>query len=351
MKIQTILSLAMATVALFASCSSDEILDVPVDKTIQFSGAFVDNSTRAADDPSYTTSTLDKFNVYGWVSQTANSTTTTGQIFDEVEVSKSSGTWAYGEDYIQYWIAGGSYTFDAIAGANGTIDIKGDAKGEHASAPTITGFISDGETDLIYATKTAIGAVSNNSKVAFTFKHQLAKVKFSFLNSTAGDIDAKITGITIKSAAKKGDVALSGTTTSATWTNLSETSDLSVGDALTETTGYISKTSGTYTESANEKFLIPTTASYTVEFTTAIYQKGVLIKTVTHTATIPSTEFKGGYAYNFTAELTASNIDPSNSLEPIEFDLTEVTAWVDQTSIALTIPATEETKEEEGGQN
>jgi hypothetical protein len=351
MKIQTILSLAMATVALFASCSSDEILDVPVDKTIQFSGAFVDNSTRAATDPSYTTSTLDKFNVYGWVSQTANGTTTTGQIFNEVEVSKSSEKWAYGENYIQYWVADGSYTFDAIAGANGTIDIKDDAKGEHASTPTITSFDASQQTDLIYATATVTGKASGNSTVNFTFKHQLAKVKFSFLNSTAGDIDAKITGITIKSAAQKGDVTLSAGTTSATWSTSSDTYDLPVGDALTETSGYITKTSGSYTESANEKFLIPTTASYTVEFTTDIYQKDVLIKTVTHKATIPSTEFKGGYAYNFTAELTASNIDPSSSLEPIEFGLEEVTAWVDQTSTALTIPETEEVKADDDNQD
>jgi hypothetical protein len=337
MKIQTILSLAMATVALFASCSSDEILDVPVDKTIQFSGAFVDNSTRAASDPSYTSDNLTSFNVYGWVSKTADGTTTTGQIFNEIEVSKSSGTWAYADAYTQYWVDGASYTFDAIAGANGTINIKGDANGTNASAPTITSFDVSKQTDLIFATATDADKDANG-KIPFTFKHQLAKVKFSFLNSTSGDINAKITSIKIKNVAQKGNVALG--TSSVTWTGLNETYELSFGD--TETTGYISKTSGTYTESANEKFLIPTEASYDVAFTTAIYQKDVLIKTVDHTATITKTTFEAGKAYNFLAELTASNIDPTatNGLQKIEFTLADVTDWDKQDKDDLTIPAT-----------
>jgi hypothetical protein len=331
MKIQTILSLAMATVALFASCSSDEILDVPVDKTIQFSGAFVDNSTRAATDPSYTTSTLDKFNVYGWVKGTAEDATL-NQIFNEVEVSKttSNGTTSWTYTDTQYWTEGASYTFDAIAGANGTIDIKDDANGAHASAPTITGFTSDGETDLIYATATATGKASNNPKVGFTFQHQLAKVKFTILDgisSTSAKI--KVTDIKITNAVKQADVALSNTQSSIAWSNTSETVELDFG-AVGST--YIDKstaTSESNRESANEKLLIPTTSTeYTIQLVEEIYQGDVLINTLTRQAKL-TPSLSAGYAYNFTATLTE---------EPIEFTLTSVTGWTSEDNI--TFPAT-----------
>jgi hypothetical protein len=331
MKIQTILSLAMATVALFASCSSDEILDVPVDKTIQFSGAFVDNSTRATD-PSYTTDNLTSFNVYGWVKGTADDAKL-NQIFNEVEVSKttSDGTTSWTYTDTQYWTEGASYTFDAIAGANGNINIKDDTNGTNASAPTITGFTSDGKTDLIYATATANGAASNNPKVGFTFQHQLAKVKFTILDGiSSSSAKIKVTDIKITDAVKKGDVALSTTSTLIAWSNQSsETVELDFG-AVGST--YIDKSTAT-TESNrvsdNEKLLIPTTSTeYTIQLVEEIYQGEVLINTLTRQAKL-TPSLSAGYAYNFTATLTE---------EPIEFTLTSVTDWSNGDDI--TFPAT-----------
>jgi hypothetical protein len=353
MKIQTILSLAMATVALFASCSSDEILDVPVDKTIQFSGAFVDNSTRAIINQS---SDLTDFKVYGWVSQTAGETTSSAQIFDNVTVTKDGNDWTY--DDLQYWIAGGKYTFSAIQGyttGEGTLTI--DNNGQRADKPTIKDFKSNGTTDLIYAEASATGAASGNGAVEFTFQHQLAKVKFSFLNKTASSasIDAKITVIKITDAYETGTVLLSNTQHGASWSEQATgTLSLDFGNAGTNKTDNSVAKIGTTTatSSDNELLLIPTgdKPSYTVQFTTEIIQNGVSVKTVPRTATITQ-ELKAGYAYNFTAELDESNIDPDNALEPITFTVTKVEGWGDPTSIDLSIPATEETKEEEGGQD
>jgi hypothetical protein len=344
MKIQTILSLAMATVALFASCSSDEILDVPVDKTIQFSGAFVDNSTRATD-PSTTTNNLTSFNVYGWVSQTAGETTTSAQIFDNVAVTKGSdNAWTYTD--IQYWIAGGNYTFSAIKGytAGDGITFTIDNNGQRATSPKIEGFKSDGTTDLIYAEAGLDEAkASGNGAVEFTFQHQLAKVKFSFLNKTAAkaSIDAKITDIKITDAYETGTVVLSNTQHGASWSDQATgTLSLDFGNAGT---GNINKTTSstdnttTGTESDNELLLIPTgdSPSYTVQFTTEIFQSDVSVKKVTRTATI-NQKLEAGYAYNFTAELDEKNIDPDNALEPITFTVTKVEGWVNQTTTALT---------------
>jgi hypothetical protein len=346
MKIQTILSLAMATVALFASCSSDEILDVPVDKTIQFSGAFVDNSTRAASDPSYTTDNLTSFNVYGWVAKDG----TSAQIFNNVAVTKGTdNAWKY--DDTQYWIAGGSYTFSAIKGytAGDDITFTIDNNGQRAASPKIAGFKSDGKTDLIYAEAGLDEAkASGNGAVAFTFQHQLAKVKFSFLNKTAtsASIEAKITNIKITDAYETGTVVLSNTQHGASWSNQATGTSFSLdfGNAGTNKTdnsvAKIGKT--TATSSDNELLLIPTgdNPSYTVQFTTEIFQSGVSVKTVNRKATITQ-KLVAGYAYNFTAELDETNIDPDNKLEAITFTA-EVEDWPDWTAVDLTIPAAEE---------
>jgi hypothetical protein len=326
MKIQTILSLAMATVALFASCSSDEILDVPVDKTIQFSGAFVDNSTRAIINES---SDLTEFNVYGW--ETTNATTpSTSQIFDEEPVSYDKSTWSY--ENIQYWVEGYKYNFSAIAGGNGTISVVGANNTVTDYERKITSFTSDGKTDLLYAATSEITAAATNNPVAFTFEHQLAKVKFSFLNSTSGSsIQAKITDIKITNAYETGDVVLSSDQYGASWSNQSGTLLLEFGDAS-------SNPIGTTTATASEKefLLIPSTSyTYTVQFTTEIIRNNETFKTVTREATI-TPELVAGYAYNFTAELNEDNIDPENALKAIEFTAS-VTNWPTPTDV--TVPA------------
>jgi hypothetical protein len=335
MKNLMILGLAMASIASLASCSSDETVDTPAGKAIQFSGAFVDKSTRSTEDPSFTTETLEDFNVYGWVAKDE----TSAQIFDNVKVSKSGSDWTY--ENLQYWIAGGQYTFSAIKGENGTISLNDN--GARVATPSITGFTSDGETDLIYGEAEATGAASGNAKVAFTFQHQLAKVKFSFLNSTpsTASIDAKVTSIKITDATKTGKVELSNTIHGAAWSDQDGAYELGFGDA-DQGDDFIGKT--TATASTNEKLMIPVSGTtYNVEFTTEIFQNGVSIKTVTHKATITPT-FQAGYAYNFTATLTEENIDPESALEPIEFTLTEVKAWENGAEGTATI--TEQTKSE-----
>jgi hypothetical protein len=340
----------MATVALFASCSSDEILDVPVDRTIQFSGAFVDNSTRATD-PNYTSDNLTSFNVYGWVAKDG----TSAQIFDNVAVTKGTdNAWTYTNT--QYWIEGGSYTFSAIKGytAGDDITFTIDNNGQRAASPKIAGFKSDGKTDLIYAEASATGAASGNSDVAFTFQHQLAKVKFSFLNKTAtsASIDAKITAIKITDAYETGTVELSNTKHGASWSDQAKGTSFSLdfGNAGTQDDKSVAKIGKTAaTSSDNELLLIPTgdTPSYTVQFTTEIFQNGVPVKTVNREATITQ-KLVAGYAYNFTAELDETNIDPDNKLEAITFTA-EVEDWPDWTAVDLTIPAAEEEEEEGDG--
>ena len=51
------LLISMLAVATLASCAKEETLSFDKGEAIQFGNAFVDNSTRAAVDPSYNTTT------------------------------------------------------------------------------------------------------------------------------------------------------------------------------------------------------------------------------------------------------------------------------------------------------
>lgn len=66
--------LGIAAATMLASCSKNETVDVPQGKAIGFSNTFVDNATRSVVDPSFTTTSLGNFAVYGF--------TQNGQIFD-----------------------------------------------------------------------------------------------------------------------------------------------------------------------------------------------------------------------------------------------------------------------------
>ena len=99
----------------------------------------------------------------------------------------------------QYWIAGANYDFYAVAPYNGNWVIKA------ATTPASTGakisFTNvDGTQDLLYSgIVEREGAANSNAAVAFTFKHILSRVKFSFengYNASAATIcvrDIKIT--------------------------------------------------------------------------------------------------------------------------------------------------------------
>ena len=97
--------IGLAATAMLASCSNDETVEMAQQKAIGFSNAFVNNGTRSVEDPSFTKDNLQNFAVYGF--------TQAGQIFDGTTVSASD--WTYTP--LQYWVAGNTYTFGAIAPA------------------------------------------------------------------------------------------------------------------------------------------------------------------------------------------------------------------------------------------
>ena len=336
--------IALCAVATLASCTKNEVLSYDKE-AIGFDNAFVDNSTRSVDDKSYTNENLFKdFQVYGYVAG--------APIFgaDGVKVENKgtnvSVNWKY--DGVQYWIAGATYNFSAVAPATNGGWEKIDTT--NATQTTLS-FTNNGTTDLLYAQNPVYTAVTQgiNGTVGFTFRHVLSKVKFSFVNSyNATNSSIRVKDIKILDAYQKGSVVLNAD--SSTWTPTTDTNNLTLNfgnAALTASDNSATKdendkgyafTVNNTVESYKELFMIPVAGAtsytvdstqmngYTVQFTVELLVDGQEIKQYTHTI---HTSFvpEPGKAYDLKAEITPESIDPDHQQEEIKFTVTTITDW------------------------
>lgn len=333
--------IGLAATAMLASCSNDETVEMAQQKAIGFSNAFVNNGTRSIVDPSFTKETLKDFAVYGF--------TQNGQIFNGTTVSAPD--WTYTP--LQYWVAGNTYTFGAIAPAAQKNNVSNVALADSKVGMEVAFTNNDGTVDLLHAAPEkpvvcddAFLAQTNIPKVGLTFNHQLSKVKFSFVNAVGEGYNVKVTNVKIKDAKATGTLTI-GTTNA--WSAQDGSVELAFGDAKTDDANSEIIANGAKMESYNEMLMIPTdnTAEYTVTFDAYLYQGDVLLNkdglAYSHTTTIKGVELKLGYCYDFKATLTHENIvDPENPLKPIEFTVDGVEDWnqdeVDQT---LDVPTTQ----------
>lgn len=343
--------IGLAATAMLASCSNDETVEMAQQKAIGFSNAFVNNGTRSIVDPSFTTTSLEDFAVYGF--------TQNGQIFkgDKVHKGGSASTgWLY--DALQYWVPGNTYTFGAIAPYSVATNVSNVALPENATKVEMTVAFTNtdaDQVDLLHAAPTQIAGTevteTYKTPVPMTFSHQLSKVKFSFKNAVGKGYNVKVSNVKITDAYTNGTltVAVAGNT----WSNqASNTLELDFGnvvadDATADEAAFIANDATL--ESYNEKLMIPTdnTAEYTVTFDAYLYQGGVLLNkdgvAYSHTTTIKGVELKLGYCYDFKATLTHENIvDPENPLKPIEFTVDGVEDWnQDEVEQTLDVPTTQ----------
>lgn len=317
--------IGLTAAAMLASCSNDETVEMAQQKAISFSNAFVNNGTRSIVDPSFTTTSLNDFAVYGFTQK--------GQIFNGEKVSKGGTAWSY--DNVQYWVPGNTYTFGAIAPysvagnvSNVTLPTGATKVGMEVA---FTNTDAD-QVDLLHAAPAQITGVtaSYTNPVGMTFNHQLSKVKFSFQNSVGVGYNVKVSNVKITDAFKEGTltVAAAGNT----WGNQTDkTLELNFGNVVanaSSTEASVIANAATL-ESYNEKLMIPmgSSAIYTVTFTAELYKGGVLLGTYNHTVEIKNVEFKLGYCYNFKASLTHKNITGPDELNEIKFNVTSVENW------------------------
>lgn len=319
--------IGLTAAAMLASCSNDETVEMAQQKAISFSNAFVNNGTRSVDDPSFTTSTLKDFAVYGF--------TQNGQIFNGEKVSGTTSTgWSY--DNVQYWVPGNTYTFGAIAPYSVAGNVSnvtlptGATKVEMKVAFTNTDVK---QVDLLHAAPAQITGVtaSYTDPVSMTFNHQLSKVKFSFQNYVGEGYNVKVSNVKITDAFKEGTLTVAAAEN--TWGGQTDkTLELNFGNvvadgATADEAAFIANAATL--ESYNEKLMIPmgSSAIYTVTFTAGLYKGEVLLGTYNHRVEIKNVEFKLGYCYDFKASLTHENITGQDELNPIEFAVTKVEDW------------------------
>lgn len=319
------LFLGLAAAAMLASCSRDETVATVPQNAIGFS-SFIDNATKATD---VTTANLTAFEVYGWRGDV--------QIFNAQAVTAASGVCTYTP--IQYWEAGYTYNFEAIAPASGSNGVTFTA----AKTGGSVSFTNDAQTDLIYAKAAETTMPSTISAqpdpIALTFKHMLSRVKFTFKNAFPESAVAKLTFTNVKvaDAYKTGSTAALGE--NITWTPAEQT--LEVAFAASSDGALTDIAAGGKTGETTPMYFIPnpTAATFTVSFDVELDQNSA--ETTYHHEDIKVTiTMEPGKSYNLVASLDASNVNPETTLYPIEFKAS-VEDWTDYTDTDIKKPATE----------
>lgn len=312
--------MGMAAMGLaLTACNNDETVDVAKGNAIGFS-SFVDKSTRGAADD-VTLESLENIEVYGWRGD--------NQIFNAQQVNAKTGAYSP----IQYWEAGYTYNFEAIAPKNGE---KGVTFAANVNGGTIT-FENDAVTDLLYAKAspltTADKLTATPGKVNFNFSHELARVKFTFKNTFPANAAAKISvkDVKITDAYKNGTITPAEA--DAKWNATDKT--LTVDFESTSVTNLVANTGTGITD---HMYLIPTAKeeSYIVTFTVTLDQNGATTD-YKHSVTFKTTQ-EQGKSYNYVAEINQNNINPNpdEQLFPIEFTA-NVENWGAFTNVDYTI--------------
>ena len=333
--------IAIVALAAATACSNSEIVSVNRE-AIAFDNAFVNNSTRSVVDPSFTNTNLfEDFAVYGFVTDE-----NTAPIFDRTKVSGSAlnGDWTY--EGTQYWIEGATYNFYAVAPYSylGTWV---------ASNRTVDGLVlyvqnNDGTKDILVAkANDIVGQQSgDNDPVAFNFQHILSKVKFSFTNNyDATGSSIRVENIQITNAC--GGSLVTFTKNNLQWANGSPNAQaptLNFGMATDDeaTTDVkedveVAYAYGKTYESQKELLLIPVAVDggYNVTYDVKVLINGVVVKTYNHNVNVDFTP-AAGHSYDIKAVIKASNINPDEPLDPIEFTVTDIDGW-DETDANKTI--------------
>lgn len=318
----------LLAIAALAACQKNETISVVGTPAITFENAAVNNATRAAVDPSTTTSTISELSVYGFMNEVS------GVVFNNETVSKEGNTWGYVNT--QYWTPGNTYYFAAISPLvteDGPVAVDySKASTDGVGVLTFTQPEDAGSVDVLYDAKVVECGSNDMAPVGFNMNHLLSKVKFSFTNGFGNDnAYIKVTNIRMSAPASASiNLAQANWWSTNQWVLAEGETVLEFGDMEEAMVGR-----GAKTESAKERLTIPTSADqeYNVTFDVALYYGEVRAYTNTLTTVITGAALEIGKAYNFHATIDASNIVPGegeeNELKPIEFTVETVKDWVD----------------------
>lgn len=290
---------------------------MPESAAIKFAGAFVDKATKA----DVTTASITSF----WVFGDYNNSGSWVDVFNNVKVTGNNSTdkSAWTPEDVAYWQATKSYNFGAYA--DGTTSNSNVEYAPATNTLTFTDYTA-ADNDLIAATATNKSWDGTNEPdlVDLSFKHMLAKVKFTFKTNAADTYTMAVTNLKINNAIKTA----TGTFTTSDAINWNGTATGSGVEAY----GYEPITdfaTATQQASSEVQYVIPqentnnATVSFTVSYTDG---SGAEPKTkdVTGVALSIDTEneWVAGYSYNYVTTIDPDDID--DTLKPILFDVIEV---------------------------
>lgn len=304
---------ALATLA-FASCSETETVEMPSSAAIKFDNVFVGNAVRAAIND---VDGLASFKVFAGFNEEEGTQSYTN-VYNNTEVTrggeKPSYTWT--PAYTAYWQAGKTYKFQAYASEqNGTATANGVSFTDYTVA---NGAIETQEDLLVTNVVSQDGKASANDAVPLQFRHALSMVKFTIKNGFAGNVDLKVTGLTLKQVNTKGNYTNNGAT--GTWSAQNTPGDFVFGD-IAETIAVNGN------KSTAERIVLPQDFE-NLQVTFTVTATGALDMTKELTVKLHNANLTEGKRVNFVATINETNIDPDGQLEPIVFN-PSVDAWED----------------------
>ena len=313
--------IAILSLVGMVACTNDVTVKTQAPAPIAFGDSFVEVKTRAADDPSITTATIDAFDVWGFMDDP------NGLMYDAQRVTKGEAGWSYSP--LQYWLQDHNYFFYAVAPVDNP-DIVVNKALNIEGLGTIDFTNTDGSVDLLYAEKQEstynedVNA-DGHETVKFTFAHLLSKVKFTFTNGfPEGTSSLKIENIKISQAPSKGTVTLNDDNAGRTWKITDSNATLDFGHV----NGGVALLPNESAECDNERLTIPADANvrYQIDFTATLYYGENVALTSEKTVYLEDQTFVIGKNYNIKVTIDDTNI-AEEALAPIIFDVVEVEDW------------------------
>lgn len=318
MKHQVFLLAAVAAVA--AGCTKSETVGNADGKWIRFDNAFVGNATKAI--TALDNGTIEKMYVYG-TSSSNNS------LFSNQEVTKQGDSWVYSP--LVEWETGKIYTFAAYSDANKKINdnVSWNSTEKKLSISDYS-VSNEKQNDLVVSiASNANNLQTTNEKVAFTFSHALAKIKFTIKSELGDDNPITITAFKVggnNDMYTTGDLTFTDTDTpTSTWDTQDKTKEqleASFTEAAQTTVPSVS----------DELVVIPQKInSLDISFKAKFGEEGEEGEEKSIQGTILSVDWKAGNCYNYTASITGKQMDV------IQFGVPTVSGWESETPGDVTL--------------
>lgn len=316
--------LAFAVAAMMVSCFSNEVVNNLEKTKIGFASHVAGNSTRAGENPSFTTANITAFDVWAFMDKPS------GQVFDQERVTKNAnGEWGYANT--EYWYPAHTYHFVALAPvdrSNIEIALANAPYIAEAGLGTVTFTNVDGSDDVIYAeTKvTTPDTITSMAPVGLSFKHLLSKIHFSFKNCFVGKFVSLVVSDIKMTAKDKATIDL--TQDAIVWVPTADAKDVVLDfDDAGEAANFAT---GESVLSDNYRLTIPADdkQQYLVTFTVSTYNGDVKGADYPVEVYIKDCEFKAGKQYKFKVELSGDAM----GLHPIVFGQPEIDDWVTDTN-------------------